>query len=54
MWKCSGALICEYLKPNLRTLHHTFLDETMWREIQNMRKDIDLIESDIRKRNAYR
>ncbi|EYE90430.1 uncharacterized protein EURHEDRAFT_291626 [Aspergillus ruber CBS 135680] len=54
MWKCSGALICEYLKPSLRTLYHTYLDETAWEEIQSIRKNIDLIERDIRKRNAYR
>lgn len=54
IWKCSGALICEYLKPSLRTLHHTYLDETMWAEIQNIRKNIDLVENDIQKRNAYR
>jgi hypothetical protein len=54
MWKCSGALICEYLKPSLCTLYHTYLDDAAWEEIQNIRKNIDLIEGDIRKRNAYR
>jgi len=53
MWKCSGALICEYLKPSLHTLHHTYLNETTWKEIQDIRKNIDLIEKDIQKRNAY-
>jgi hypothetical protein len=54
MWKCSGALVCEYLKTTLRTLYHTYLDDVAWEEIQNIRKNIDLIERDIRKRNAYR
>jgi hypothetical protein len=54
MWKCSGALICEYLKPSLRTLYHTYLDDAAWEEIQNIRKNIDLIKGDIRKRNTYR
>ncbi|EYE90406.1 uncharacterized protein EURHEDRAFT_417473 [Aspergillus ruber CBS 135680] len=53
IWKCSGALVCEYLKPSLRTLYHTSLDEVAWAEIQNIRKNIDLVENDIQKRNAY-
>ncbi|KAL3483072.1 hypothetical protein BJX62DRAFT_220812 [Aspergillus germanicus] len=53
MWKCSGALVCKYLKTSLRTLYHTYLDDMAWEEIQRIRKDIDLIEGDVRKRNAY-
>jgi hypothetical protein len=54
MWRCSGASICEYLKPSHRTLYHTYLDETAWEEIQNIRKKVDAIERDVQKRNAYR
>ncbi|CBF80826.1 predicted protein [Aspergillus nidulans FGSC A4] len=39
--------------PSLRLLHHTYLDEKAWQEIQTIRKDIDLVENDIRKRNAF-
>lgn len=52
-WKCSGAFVCEYIKPSLRLLYHTYLDEKAWQEIQTIRKDIDLVENDIRKRNAF-
>ncbi|EAW17145.1 uncharacterized protein NFIA_005070 [Aspergillus fischeri NRRL 181] len=38
---------------NLRLLHHTFLDEATWQEIKDIRENIDPIEQDIRKRNAY-
>ncbi|EAA66773.1 hypothetical protein AN9487.2 [Aspergillus nidulans FGSC A4] len=40
--------------PSLRLLYHTYLDEKAWQEIQTIRKDIDLVENDIRKRNAFR
>ena len=30
------------------------MDEVAWAEIQNIRKNIDIVEADIRKRNAYR
>ncbi|CBF71257.1 hypothetical protein AN6691.2 [Aspergillus nidulans FGSC A4] len=39
--------------PSLRLLYHTYLDEKAWQEIQTIRKDIDLVENDIRKRNAF-
>ena len=53
-WKCSGAFVCEYIKPSLRLLHHTYLDDKAWQEIRTIRRDIDLVEKDILKRNALR
>jgi hypothetical protein len=54
VWKCSGASICQYLKPFLRTLHHTFIDEETWAQIREHRQNAELLEEDERKRNALR
>jgi hypothetical protein len=34
-------------------LYHTYLDEAMWKEIQDSRQNINFIENDIQKQNAY-
>lgn len=35
-------------------LHHTHVNDEMWSKIQAARKNIELIEKDVCKRNAYR
>jgi hypothetical protein len=53
-WKCSGIYACEFLNPFLQSYHHTSVDDKTWQEIQKSQRDIQILESDIRKRNAYR
>jgi hypothetical protein len=52
-WKCSGILACEYLSPTLLSCHHTSVDEAIWEKIQESQRQVHILESDIRKRNAY-
>ncbi|ODM21423.1 hypothetical protein SI65_02267 [Aspergillus cristatus] len=52
-WKCSGIYACEFLNSFLQSCHHTFVDDIIWQEIQKSQKDIQLLESDLGKRNAY-
>lgn len=53
-WKCSGIYACEFLNPFLQSYHHTFVDENCWDVIRNTQRNIQILEANIGKRNAYR
>ncbi len=53
-WKCSGIYCCEFLDQKIRSHHHTAVDESIWQEIEKHQGPAKLIESDMRKRDAYR
>ncbi|BCR91198.1 uncharacterized protein ACHE_70041S [Aspergillus chevalieri] len=52
-WKCSGIYACEFLNPFLQSYHHTFVDEDCWDVIRNTQRNIQILEANIGKRNAY-
>ncbi|OJJ57920.1 hypothetical protein ASPSYDRAFT_1018177 [Aspergillus sydowii CBS 593.65] len=52
-WKCSGIYCCEFLDQKIRSHHHTAVDESIWQEIEKHQGPAKLIESDMRKRDAY-
>lgn len=53
-WKCSGIYACEFLSPSLQAYHHLSVDETLWQEIRKSQKQVEILEEDLGKRNAYR
>ena len=52
-YKCTSLKACENLTQGLRIIHHTEVDDELWRNIRAIQGDVDLVETDQTRRNAY-
>jgi hypothetical protein len=53
-FKCTSLKVCENLTLRLRLLHHIEVTDELWAGIRRIRGDVDLVETDQLRRNAYR
>ena len=53
-YKCTSLKACENLTQRLRLTHHTEVTDELWRDIRGIQGDVDLVETDQSRRNAYR
>lgn len=52
--KCTGIKHCKNLETNLYVLSHTEVTESIWDTMKRYRGEIEQLESDPSRRNAYR
>jgi hypothetical protein len=53
-YKCTSLKACENLTQRLRLTHHTEVTVELWRDIRMIQGDVDLVETNQSRRNAYR
>ncbi|KAN0067108.1 hypothetical protein V8E54_014755 [Elaphomyces granulatus] len=52
-YKCTSLKACENLTQRLRLTHHTEVTVELWRDIRMIQGDVDLVETNQSRRNAY-
>ncbi|KAJ5439313.1 uncharacterized protein N7458_010311 [Penicillium daleae] len=52
-YTCSGAFVCQYSDPIIRSMSHTAVDEGLWSTIQGIRQNMPFIEDDQVRRETY-
>lgn len=50
---CQGVKLCEFAPAQLKSLHHSELNEIVSKEVSDIQKDVDQLDIDQQKTEAY-